>query len=69
MKDRVFATTVNDIGELGTRIHDAIARIKGEMLTRSLQEYEYRLDSVRATNGGGMERCTRATKVKSKSFS
>ena len=32
MKDRVFATTVNDIGELRTRFRDVIATITGEML-------------------------------------
>ena len=48
VKDRVFATIVNDIGEL--RIRDVIARIAAEMLTRTLQEFEYRLGIVRDTN-------------------
>ena len=55
MKDRLFATPVNDIGELRTRIRDVIATITGEMLTRTLQEFEYRLDIVRATNGVRVE--------------
>ena len=49
MKDRVFATPVNDIGEL--RIRDVIARIAAEMLTRTLQEFEYRLGIVRTSRG------------------
>ena len=55
MKDRVFATSVNDIGELRTQILDMIATITGEMLTRTLQEFEYRLDIVRPTNGVHVE--------------
>ena len=55
VKDHVFATPVNDIGELRSRIHDVIATITGEMLTRTLQEFEYSLDIVRATNGAHVE--------------
>ena len=55
MKDRVFATPVNDIGELRTQISDVIATTTGEMLTRTLQEFEYRLDIVRATNWAHVE--------------
>ena len=55
VKDYVFATPVNDIGELRTRIHDMTATITGEMLTRTLQEFEYRLDIVRAINGAHVE--------------
>ena len=33
VKDRVFATPMNDIGELGTQICDVFATITGEMLT------------------------------------
>ena len=51
VKDRVFATPVNDIGELRTRIRDVIATITGEMLTGTLQEFEHRLDTVRACRG------------------
>ena len=39
-KDRVFAIPVNDTGELRTRIRDVIAIITGEMLTRTLQEFD-----------------------------
>ena len=55
MKDRVFASPVNDIGELRNRIRDVIATITGEMLTRILQEFENRLDIVCATNGAHVE--------------
>ena len=55
MKDRVFAAPVNDIGELRTRIRDVIATITGEMLTRTLQEFEYRVDIVRAPSGAHVE--------------
>ena len=51
VKDRVFTISVNDTGKLRTRIRDVIATITGEMLTRTLQEFEYRLDIVRVTNG------------------
>ena len=53
LKDRVFATLVNDIGELWTQIRHVIAT--GEMLTRTLQEFEYMLDIIRATNGEHLE--------------
>lgn len=55
MKDRVFATPVNDIPELRTLIRDVIATITAEMLVRTLQETEYRSDIVRATNGVHVE--------------
>ena len=55
VKDRVIATPVNDIGELRTRIRNLIATITSEMLTRTLQEFECRLDIVRATNGVHVE--------------
>ena len=55
MKDSVFATPVNDIGELQTRNCDVIATITGEILTRTLQEYEYRVDIIRATNWAHVE--------------
>ena len=51
VKDHVFATPVNDIGEQQTWIRDVTATITGELLTRTLQEFEYRLDIVCATNG------------------
>ena len=55
VKDRVFATPVSDIGELRNRIRDVISTITDEMLTRTLQEFEYRLDIIRATNGAHVE--------------
>ena len=44
VNDRAFATPVNGVGELRTRIRDVIAIITGEMLTIVLQEFEYKLD-------------------------
>ena len=35
VKDRVFTTPVNDIGELQARIHDVIATITSEMLAKN----------------------------------
>ena len=55
VKDRIFATQANDIGELRTRTRGVISTITGEILTRTLQEFEYRLDIVRATNGAHVE--------------
>ena len=55
MKGRVFATRVNDMGELRTRICDMIATITGEILIRTLQEFEYKLDIVHATKGAHVE--------------
>ena len=55
VKERVFATPVNYIGELRIRIRDVIATIIGEMLTRTLQNFEYMLDIVRTTNGAHVE--------------
>ena len=46
---------MNDIGELRTRIGDVIATITGDILTRTVQEFEYRLDIVCATNGAHVE--------------
>ena len=55
MKDRVFATPVNDIPELRTLIRVVIAKITAEILVRTLQETEYRLDIDRATIGAYVE--------------
>ena len=54
VKKRLFETPVNDI-ELRTRIREVVATITGEMLTRTLQEFEYRLNIVHATNGANVE--------------
>ena len=37
------------------RIRDVIATVTDEMLTRTPQEFEYRLDIVCATNGAHVE--------------
>ena len=55
VKDSLFTTPVNNIGELRTIIRNVIAIITDEKLTRTLQEFEYRLDIVRATNGAHVE--------------
>lgn len=56
VKDRVFATPVNNILELRTQIRrDTIATVTGDILERTWQEVEYRLNIVRATNGAHVE--------------
>ena len=70
MKDRVFATPVNDIPELRTRIRDVIATITAEMLVRTLQETECRLDIIHGTNGAHVEVYSSSMHIiKSMSFS
>jgi hypothetical protein len=54
-KDRVFVTPVNDLPDLRALIHDTIATVPMDMLERTWQEIEYRLDIVRATNGAHVE--------------
>ena len=55
MKERVYATKVDDILTLRRRITDAIATMTQDMLRRTWQEIEYRLDILRATNGSHVE--------------
>ena len=54
-KGPIFMTPVNDIGELRTRIRDVIATKTVEILSRTLQVFECRLDIVRATNVAHVE--------------
>jgi hypothetical protein len=51
----VFRTPVNGLDELKTRIRNAISAIPADMLHRTWQELEYRLDVIRATNGAHIE--------------
>ncbi|KAJ9587270.1 hypothetical protein L9F63_019201 [Diploptera punctata] len=55
VKDRVFATPVQDLHDLRTRTLDTIATVPIDMLDRMWHEIEYRLDIVRATNGAHIE--------------
>jgi hypothetical protein len=55
MKDRVFVPPVNDFQDLRARIRETIATVPMDMLERTWQEIEYRLDIVRATNGAHVE--------------
>ena len=55
VKDRVFATPVQDLHDLRTRILDTIATVPMDMLDRTWHEIDYRLDIVRATNGAHIE--------------
>jgi hypothetical protein len=55
VKDIVYRTKVRDITNLKQRITEAIATTDEDMLQRTLQEIEYRLDVLRATNGAHIE--------------
>ncbi|KAG8228356.1 hypothetical protein J437_LFUL006807 [Ladona fulva] len=55
VKDRVYATKADDIPMLRCRITDAIATVTEDMLRRTWQEIEYRLNILRATNGSHVE--------------
>jgi hypothetical protein len=55
VKSIVFRTPVNGLDELKTRIRNAISAIPADMLHRTWQELEYRLDVIRATNGAHIE--------------
>jgi hypothetical protein len=52
VKSIVFRTPVD---ELKTCIQNAISAIPADMLHRTWQELEYRLDVIRATNGAHIE--------------
>jgi hypothetical protein len=51
----VFRTPVNGLDDLKTRIRNAISAIPADMLHRTWQELEYRLDVLCATKGANME--------------
>jgi hypothetical protein len=55
VKSIVFRTPVNGLDELKTRIRTVISAIPADMLHRTWQEREYRLDVIRAANGANIE--------------
>ena len=55
VKDIVFRTKVTGLQDLKTRIQAAVATVTPDMLARTWQEIDYRLDILRATNGAHVE--------------
>ena len=55
VKDIVYQTKVQDMTDLKQKISNSITTIDEAMLQRTWQEIEYRLDVIRATNGGHIE--------------
>jgi hypothetical protein len=55
VKSSVFRTPVNGLDDLKTHIRNAISAIPTDMLHRTWQELEYRLDILRATMGAPIE--------------
>ncbi|PNF25069.1 hypothetical protein B7P43_G02035 [Cryptotermes secundus] len=55
VKDRVFVPPVNDLPDFRACIRETIATVPMDMLERTWQETEYRLDIVRATSGAHVE--------------
>jgi hypothetical protein len=55
VKSNVFRTPVNRLDDLKTRIRNAISAIPKDMLHRTWQELEYRLDVLRATKVAHIE--------------
>ena len=55
VKDIMYRAKVQDITDLKQRISNAIATIKEDMLQRTWQEIEYRLDVLLLTNGDHIE--------------
>ena len=55
VKDVVYNTQVTDLADLKARIVAAIQQIDVEMLERTWQNLEYRLDVLRITNGAHIE--------------
>jgi hypothetical protein len=54
VKSNVFRTPVNGL-DLKTRLRNAISAIPADMLYRTWQELEYRLDVLRAIKGAHIE--------------
>jgi hypothetical protein len=54
-KSNVFRTPVKALDDLKTGIRNAISAIPADMLHRTRQELEYRLDVLRATKGAHIE--------------
>jgi hypothetical protein len=57
IKDQVYATHVPDLPTLQDRICDVIASVTLDILDRTQQEIEYRLDIICATSGSHVEVC------------
>jgi hypothetical protein len=55
VQSNVFRTPVNGPDDLRTRIRNAISAIPEDMLHRTWQELEYRLDVLRATKEAQIE--------------
>jgi hypothetical protein len=55
VKSNVFQTPVNGLDDLKTHIRNAISAIPADMLHRTWQELEYRLDVLGATKGALIE--------------
>ena len=55
VKDRVYRTPVRDVETLQSRIIEVLAIVNEEMLENTWREIEYRLDTLRATNGAHVE--------------
>ena len=57
VKDIVYRTAIRGINELKQRTIDANAAIDEDVLQRTWQEIDYRLDVLNATNGAHTEVC------------
>ena len=55
VKDIVYRTKVRDINDLQHRIIEAIDTVTVDMLARTWQKIEYRLDIVRPTDSAHVE--------------
>lgn len=55
VKDKVYATSIEDLDTLKQRISEVIASVTPDMLANTWREIEYRLDVLRATNGAHVE--------------
>jgi hypothetical protein len=55
VKSNVFRTLVYGLDDLKTRIRNAISAIPANMLHRTWQELEYRVDVLYATKGAHIE--------------
>jgi hypothetical protein len=51
VKSTVFQTPVNGLDDIKTRIQNAISAIPADMLHKTLQKLEYRLDIICAIKG------------------
>ena len=54
-KDIVYQTKVRDINDLQHQIIEAIDTVTADMLAKTWQEIEYRLDVIHVTDGADVE--------------